>query len=98
MSISEEAPGETQETLKRLCLSAGLETPWNSPRKTGSLNCKNNLALEQIEKCLRRYHYDYAVDTTTLLLIGVYNTNDPNWQLIIFQTQNNKIKLGRYMW
>ncbi|KAI3365602.1 hypothetical protein L3Q82_010686 [Scortum barcoo] len=35
MSHWEEAPGKTQDTLERLCLSAGLGTPQNPPGRAG---------------------------------------------------------------
>ncbi|KAK3523555.1 hypothetical protein QTP70_002464 [Hemibagrus guttatus] len=35
MPHQEEAPGKTQDTLKRLCLSAGLGTPWCPSRRAG---------------------------------------------------------------
>ncbi|MED6243916.1 hypothetical protein ATANTOWER_029952 [Ataeniobius toweri] len=34
-SHQEEALGKAQDTLEGLCFSAGLETPWASPRGTG---------------------------------------------------------------
>ncbi|KAI3353927.1 hypothetical protein L3Q82_005128 [Scortum barcoo] len=35
MSHQEEAPGKTQDTLERLCLSAGLGTPQGPPGRAG---------------------------------------------------------------
>ncbi|KAK3532866.1 hypothetical protein QTP70_001138 [Hemibagrus guttatus] len=35
MPHREEAPGKTQDTLERLCLSAGLGTPWGPPGRAG---------------------------------------------------------------
>uniref|UniRef100_A0AAV2JNG5 Reverse transcriptase domain-containing protein n=1 Tax=Knipowitschia caucasica TaxID=637954 RepID=A0AAV2JNG5_KNICA len=38
-SHREEAPGKTQDTLERLCLSAGLGTPWGPPGRAGGSVC-----------------------------------------------------------
>ncbi|KAK3510466.1 hypothetical protein QTP70_008659 [Hemibagrus guttatus] len=69
----EEAPGKTQDTLERLCLSAGLGTPRGPSGRAGGnvwgegdklIMIKKNLTWKEALRYCRKHHHDlYSVCT-----------------------------------
>ena len=53
-----EVPGQTQNTLERFCLSAGLRTPWFSPGETGGGGRDMKIWACRSWRCLRHWNSD----------------------------------------
>ncbi|KAI3363927.1 hypothetical protein L3Q82_001530 [Scortum barcoo] len=67
MSHREEASGKTQDTLERLCLSAGLGNASGSPRKSWRKCLGVDHGGEQrLKPGVRKYFCELTLDTNTV--------------------------------